>query len=63
MLRGKILSIQFTGKWIVVLDGHRKEFDYWADVGSYLRTVIEKGQDQGKVKLLKEDVIKLYEGR
>ena len=60
MLKGKILSIQFLGKWTVVLDGHRKEFKYWEEIESYLRNVIEKGKDQEKLRLLKADFERLW---
>lgn len=60
MLKGRILSIQFTGGWVVTLDGHRKEFKYWEEIRLYLKMVLEKSKDQKKKELLREDFKKLW---
>lgn len=56
MLKGKILSIKWQGQWHVIIDGMRNVFDNWCEVESYIRRVLDKGQDPKKKALLANDV-------
>lgn len=62
MINGKIISIKYEGEdhWILILDGHRRKFKRFGEVGVYLKKCLDHGKDQGKVKLLQRDYDMLF---
>lgn len=59
MLRGKIISIEYRGVWILIIDGHYKRFPTFEAIEKYLIRVIKNAKDEEKKKLLWEDMKKL----
>lgn len=59
MLKGKILTIKYSGNWIVSIDGFTKTFETFSEVAFYISRVLEKGKDQEKIELLRQDTEKL----
>lgn len=55
MLKGKILTIKFTGHWVITIDGFTKTFVSWPEVEIYIKRVIDKGKDSKKKALLAKD--------
>jgi hypothetical protein len=56
MLRGRIISINFTGEWKLTISGYKKTFTEYKDLQSYLIKCRDNAKDKFKKKMLEEDI-------
>ena len=56
MLQGKIISINFKGKWKLIIDGYKKTFAEYEDLHSYLIKCKDNAKNKFKKKMLEDDI-------